>query len=128
CNEPTKLFNTFSMHAKRVSWKADRGGDGLATLTLDLVIANDKSWPIALSNSGQGLFYTVGFVLRGEKGNSFTPKEATGILLAQEPKQFQNPRRNGPFSKPARTSRPKKTEDNIRDLNFRINPGAPEEG
>ena len=127
CNEATKLFNTFSMQAKRITWKGDRGNSA-ATLTLDIVIANDKSWPIALSNSGQGVFYPVEFVLRGEKGGSFTPKEATGIVLTREPKQFKEPLRSGPFSKPTRFGRQKTIEDNSRDVNFLIKPGAPEEG
>lgn len=126
CNEPTKLFNTFSMHAKRIAWKGDPS-NAASTLTLELVIANDKSWPIALSNSGDGVFYTVGFTLRGEKGNNFTPKEATGVALAREPRKFQEPPRSGPFGKPARVSRPRVTTENTRDVNFRIAPGAPEE-
>jgi hypothetical protein len=127
CNEATKLFNTFSMQAKRITWKGDRGNTA-ATVTLDIVITNDKSWPIALSNSGQGVFYTIEFVLRGEKGGSFAPKEATGIVLAREPKQFKEPTRSGPFSKPPHVSRQKTIGDNSRDVNFLIKPGVPEEG
>ena len=127
CNEATKLFNTFSMQAKRITWKGDRGNIA-ATLTLDIVITNDKRWPIALSNSGQGVFYTIEFVLRGEKGGTFAPKEATGIVLAREPKQFKDPPRSGPFSKPTHVNRQKTIGDNSRDVNFLIKPGVPEEG
>lgn len=129
CNEPMKLFNTFSVFAKRTSWKASPG-DPSSTLKVELSINNDKGWPIALSNSTHGVLYTIDFVLRGEK-NNFTPKEKTGILLAHEAKEFKEPKRSGPFAKPTRSSsssRGKKIDDNARDVNFRIKPGTPEEG
>jgi hypothetical protein len=64
----------------------------------------------------------------GEKGASFAPKEASGIVLMREPKRFREPHRPGPFGF---TSPPKKepsVKDNTRDLNFRIKPGEPEQG
>ena len=127
CSEPTKLFGTFTMRATRMSWKGDRA-DANATLTLELSIVNDKNFPIALSNSGNGVLYTVELSLQGEKGGSFAPKEASGIVLMREPKQFKEPHRPGPFGF---TSRPKKQvnpNDTTRDLNFRIKPGEPEQG
>jgi hypothetical protein len=127
CNEPTKLFNTFSMHAKRIAWKGDRGGSN-TSLTLELVVANDKRWPIALSNSGQGVLYTVDLALRSEKGSSFTPKEATGIFLTRAAKEFKEPHRSAPFGKPNRVPRGKRIEESVPDVNYRIKPGVPEEG
>jgi len=127
CSEPTKLFGTFTMRATRMSWKGD-GADANATLTLELSIVNDKNFPIALSNSGNGVLYTVALSLQGEKGASFAPKEASGIVLMREPKRFREPHRPGPFGF---TSPPKKepsVKDNTRDLNFRIKPGEPEQG
>jgi hypothetical protein len=127
CSEATKIFNTFSMRATRVSWKGDKA-DTSATLTLELAFNNDKNYPIALSNSGNGVLYTVQVTLQGGKGTTFAPKEAGGVLLMREPKQFKEPRRGSVFGQPAQTKKPAAPVDATRDLNFRIKPGEPEAG
>ena len=131
CNEPMKLFNTFSINAKKIAWKNDRSDAG-TTLTINLLVNNDKQWPLALSNSTQGVLYTVDYTLRGEKGGNFAPKEASGILSVHPPREFKEPRRKSPFGKPTRSgsnsSRVKRTEESGPDINFRIKPGTPEEG
>jgi hypothetical protein len=127
CSEPTKLFGSFTMRAPKISWKGDKA-EASATLTLELSILNDKNFPVALSNSGSGVLYTVDFSLQGEKGGSFAPKEASGIVLMRPPKQFNEPRRPGPFGFPTRPKNPSNAKDNTRDLNFRLQPGKPEEG
>jgi hypothetical protein len=128
CTEMTKLFGTFSMSAKSIAWKGDKG-DPAAILTLALVFDNDKPWPIALSNSGNGVLYAVAFSLQGEKG-SFPPKEATGVALVREPQQFKEPHRAGPFASPSRTksSSANRPADKTPDVNQRIEPGKPQEG
>jgi hypothetical protein len=110
-----------------MSWKSD-GASANATLTLELSFVNDKSFPVALSNSGNGVLYTVAFSLQGEKGGSFAPKEASGIVLMREPKKFTEPHRPGPFGFPSRPTKPETPRDDTRDLNFRIKPGEPEQG
>lgn len=130
CQQPMKLFNVFSVHTKRIAWTGDAAG--ASNLTLELVFANDKTWPIALSNSGSGVHYSVEFVLRGEKGGNYLPKEATGVVVVREPKQLRERTSKGPFSKPtssgADPKRQKAAEGDIRDVNFRIRPEAREEG
>jgi hypothetical protein len=129
CSEQTKVFNTFTMRAKRIAWKGDKRDAG-ATLTLELTFANDKDFPVALSNSGNGVLYTLEFSLKSEKDSSHAPKEASGILLIPEPKKFEEPPKPGPFgytTRPPSPEQPIKT-DNTRDVNFRIKPGEPEEG
>jgi hypothetical protein len=128
CTEITKLFGTFSMSAKSISWKGDKG-DPAAMLTLALVFDNHKAWPIALSNSGNGVLYAVAFSLQGEKG-SFPPKEAVGVALVREPRQFTEPRRSGPFAAPSRakSSSASPAADKTVDVNQRIEPGKPAEG
>jgi hypothetical protein len=127
CSEPTKLFGTFTMRATKMSWKGD-SADANPMLTLELSVANDKNFPLALSNSGNGVLYTVAITLQAEKGGSFVPKEASGIVLMREPKQFKEPRRPGPFGFQTPPKKPENPKDNTRDLNFRIQPGEPEPG
>jgi hypothetical protein len=128
CAETTKLFNTFSMRAKSISWNGLKS-DPAATLTLELAFDNDKTWPIALSNSGNGVLYTVEFSLHGEKGDSYKPKEASGVTLSSEPKKLKEQPSVGPFA-PQINARPKAAArvETVRDLNFRIRPNEPEEG
>lgn len=127
CSEPTKLFGAFTMRATKVAWRGD-GADATPMLTLELSVANDKNFPLALSNSGNGVLYTVAITLQSEKGGSFAPKEASGIVLMREPKQFKEPRRPGPFGFQTPPKKPDNPKDNTRDLNFRIQPGEPEHG
>jgi hypothetical protein len=122
CAETTKLFNTFSMRATRVAWTGD-------ALTLELVFDNDKDFPAALSNSGNGVLYAVELSLQGGKGGSVAPKEASGILLVREAKQPEKPKSRSVFGQPTpHTKPPKPPTDNTRDVNFPIKPGAPEQG
>jgi hypothetical protein len=126
CTEPTKLFGTFTMRASKATWKGDKSD---ATLTLELVFNNDKNFPVALTNSGNGVLYSVEFKLQGEKENSFAPKEAGGVALMREPNKFKEPRHPGVFGYPTRPKQPgKNTDSPLRDLNFRIKPGEPETG
>jgi hypothetical protein len=127
CTEPTKLFGTFTMRATKISWKGD-SADANSTLTLELTVANDKDFPLALSNSGNGVLYTVAITLQAEKGGSFVPKEASGIVLTREPRQFKEPHRPGPFGFQTPPKKPDNPKDNTRDLNFRIQAGEPEQG
>jgi hypothetical protein len=127
CTEPTKLFGTFTMRATKISWKGD-SADANPMLTLELSVANDKNFPRALSNSGNGVLYTVAITLQAEKGGSFMPKEASGIVLMREPRQFKEPHRPGPFGFTTPPKKPDNPKDNTRDLNFRIQPGEPEPG
>lgn len=129
CAETTKLFNAFSMRAKSTSWKGAKS-DPSATLTLELVFNNTQKWPIALSNSGAGVLYTVEFSLQGDNGTSYQPKEASGVARlsdAKKPKEAQAL----PFFSPQKTTRAAQSAsriETIRDVNFRIRPGEPEEG
>jgi hypothetical protein len=125
CSETTKLFSTFSMRATRISWQGDKSASS-ATLTLELAFHNDKNFPIALSNSGNGVHYSVRFTLQG-KGDPVAPKEATGIVQAREARRPQEPRRAGPFGAP-RVKKSSAPADNARDVNFRITPNEPQEG
>jgi hypothetical protein len=126
CSEPTKLFGAFTIRATKMSWTGS--ADASPMLTLELSVANDKNFPLALSNSGNGVLYTVAITLQGEKGGSFVPKEASGIVLMREPKRFREPHRPGPFGFPTPPKKPDNPKDNTRDLNFRIHPGEPEPG
>jgi hypothetical protein len=126
CSETTKVFNTFTMRTTRVAWKGDKAD---ATVTLELTFENDRNFPIALSNSGNGVLYSVQFHLVADKGGSHAPKEAAGVALVREPKQFKEPPRPGPFGYASRPQQREENEaDNIRDVNFRINPREPERG
>ncbi len=80
CGEPAKLFTTFLVHARTISWANRR--DGASTVTIELVFENTAKWPLALSNSGNGIVYSVEYTLQGENGLISFPKETFG--LAQE--------------------------------------------
>jgi hypothetical protein len=129
CAETTKLFNTFSMRAKSISWKGSKS-DPAAMLTLELVFNNDKKWPVALSNSGNGVLYAVEFSLQGEKGGSYKPEDATGVTLSSDPKKSKEVPDKPFFSqqKAKRATKPTAKIEKIHDVNFRIRPGEAEEG
>jgi hypothetical protein len=124
CSEATKLFDTFTMRLTKAAWSSARP-DEAAVLEVDLAFANDKSWPVALSNSGMGVLYDVEFRLHGA-GGIFAPKQTTGIALTRAPQAFQEPPRRAIFAPPVEVKRDRPA-DNVRDVNFRIKPGAPEE-
>ena len=121
CGETTKLFDTFSMRATRTAW-AD------STLTVELTIDNDKNYPIALSNSGNGLLYTIEISLQDGKGKSIAPQETGGVAIAPAPKKFKAPQARSVLGvrRPAKIPNSNNRTDNTRNLNFRIVPGQPE--
>ena len=120
CSESTKLFNTFSMRATRTAWTD-------STLTVDLVINNEKSFPIALSNSGNGVLYAIEISLQDGKGKTIGTKETSGVALAPEAKTLQAaPSRSVFGEKPTKLKSASKLGDTNRSLNFRIGPGQPE--
>jgi hypothetical protein len=127
CTDITKLFNTFSMRAKSISWKGSKS-DAAAALTIELVFENDKKWPIALSNSGNGVLYAVEFSLHGEDGAGHGPKEATGVTLSSERKKPKEAPTVGLFSQQRQTKKSTAKIEKIPDVNFRIRPGEPEQG
>lgn len=127
CAETTKIFNTFSMRAKSTSWKGSKS-DPSATLTLELVFNNDKNWPIALSNSGAGVLYTVEFSLQGDKGIIYKPKETAGVTHPTEARKPKEARDLPFFSEQKVRAKPALSIETIRDVNFRIRPGEPEAG
>lgn len=72
CGEPARLFTNFMMKAKKISWHAH-------FLTIDLVFENTARWPLALSNSGTGIVYSVEYALLDENGAAYAPKETRGV-------------------------------------------------
>jgi hypothetical protein len=80
CREPTKLFRSFTVRAKNVSWSGSQGAkEKTSILTVQLTFENVMKWPMALSNSGNGILYSVEYSLSGEDGTRYAPKEATGV-------------------------------------------------
>lgn len=134
CAEAVKLFGTFSMRAKSIAWKGNKGG-APAELTVDLAFYNDKNFPIALSNSGNGVLYTVRFSVQGKDG-AVAPKEASGVVLTREEKAPRHRRNAGPFGETrkkgagdhASSSKKSDEQTQTKDINFRIKPGEPQEG
>jgi len=131
CNEAFKLFNTFSMLTKSIAWKESKGAVS-PRLVLELVFYNDRNFPIALSNSGNGVHYAVSFSIQG-KGGPIGPKEAGGVVLVRDGKAFKGPANPGPFGedrkrKSSRTTTQSTRTDQTKDINFRIKPGEPQEG
>lgn len=134
CAETTKIFNTFSMRATSTSWKGAKS-DPSATLALELVFINGKKLPIALSNSGAGVLYTVEFSLQGSKGISYKPKETAGVTLPSDEKKLKEAKHLPFFGQQktqgrivTRTEKRKRGMETVRDVNFRIRPGETEEG
>lgn len=130
CSETVKLFNTFSMQTKSIVWKDAKGGTP-SRLILDLVFHNDRNFPIALSNSGNGVHYSVSFNVQGKEG-PVAPKEASGVALVREGKTAREPINPGPFGedrkrKSSRSLTWYAPADQTKDVNFRINPGEPQE-
>ena len=121
------------MRASSIDWKGNKG-DAAATLTLELTFSNDKAWPISLSNSGNGVIYTVEFKLLGDKTGAIASKEASGVTLVRKPKEFKEPPSPGPFGYPQRSGRGKSSanksgdKEKLRDVNYRIPPGKTEQG
>jgi hypothetical protein len=81
CRATTKLFGTFNMKGKQVSWSAsDEAKEKNSVLTVALSFENPTNWPTALSNSGNGVLYTLDYSLNGEDGAHYAAKETSGIL------------------------------------------------
>jgi hypothetical protein len=80
CREPMKLFNSFVMRTKNISWsEAKEAKEKVSILTIDLTLETTTKWPIAPSNSGNGVLYSIEYSLTGEDGARHAPKERTGI-------------------------------------------------
>ncbi|MEX0753013.1 MAG: hypothetical protein WD073_08825 [Xanthobacteraceae bacterium] len=114
CGEPTKLFGNFMVRAQRIAWSGTRNPNGTtSTLTVDLVFENERQWPLALSNSGNGIVYKVEYALYGENGTTFAPRETVGIA------------HDTPFKNEEKPSEKKHSTINVHTL---IKPGDPAEG
>lgn len=79
CSEPMRLFKDFLVRAKAISWNSLRGKDQVSTLTIDLVFENTLNWPLALSNSGNGIVYSVVYSLQNENGQVRMPMATGGV-------------------------------------------------
>ena len=118
CAEPAKLFKNFSVRAKRISWSGSpQSQRKLSTLTVELIFENATNWPVALSNSGNGILYSVEYLLHGEHGFSHAPKETGGVTNETRPKE-----NSGEEKKPGEKQKP------IIDAHQPIKPDAPAEG
>jgi hypothetical protein len=98
CGEPTTLFKNFQVWAKKISWSRPRGTDRASILTLDLVFENTANWPLALSNSGNGIVFSVAYSLLDNNGTIHTPKNAEGIVSKTVPKKKSSEAKN--FAEP----------------------------
>jgi hypothetical protein len=78
CREPTALFSNFVMRAKNVTWSEPKASKE-PTLTLQLTFENATKWSVALSNSDNGILYSVEYSLSGEDGIRYSPKEVGGV-------------------------------------------------
>ncbi len=111
CGEPAKLFKNFLVQAKKISWSGPRGSrNQTSNVTIELVFENATKWPLALSNSGEGILYSVEYALLGKNGFSYTPRETGGVA-------------NG-----ARLEKPGDKQKSTTDVHLRIKPGQKEEG
>ena len=118
CVEPVRLFKNFAVQAKRISWSAPRGtAEPASTLTIDLIFENTAKWPLALSNSGDGILYSVEYTLSDGR-SSRGPTQTEGV--ASEP----NPDKPSGKEKDKRSEKPKVTT-NVHSL---VKPGQQEEG
>jgi hypothetical protein len=77
CREPTKLFSTFNMRATHVAWSDVK--EKTSVLTIDLSLDNATKWPTPLSNSGNGVLYSIEYSLNGES-TRYAPKETAGAF------------------------------------------------
>src|SRR5581483_12110307 len=81
CRDGTKIFNTFNMTAKSVRWATSKDAkDKAAVLTIDLSFDNATNWPVALSNSGNGVLYSIEYSLSGDSAPVYAPKDTTGVF------------------------------------------------
>ncbi len=80
CREPNKLFVNFMVRAKNVSWsEAKAKKEKTSILTIQLAFENTTAWSVALSNSSNGILYSIEYSLSGENGTHYAPKEIGGI-------------------------------------------------
>jgi hypothetical protein len=81
CREPAKLFDTFTMRAKDISWSEPKGTKGKTSLvTLQLTFENVTKATVPLSNSGNGILYSVEFSLSGENASKYAPESVEGVV------------------------------------------------
>jgi hypothetical protein len=91
CREPTALFTNFVMRAKNVTWSEPKAAkDKTPTLTLQLAFENATKWSVALSNSDNGILYSIEYSLSGEDGVRYAPTEIGGVA-----KEIHQPIRPG---------------------------------
>ena len=117
CAEPIRLFKNFAVQAKKISWSAPRGAaEPASTLTIDLVFENTAKWPLALSNSGDGILYSVEYTLL-DGGSSRAPMQTGGIASEPYP------------DKPAEKAidKPGENPKVPANVHFRMKPGQQEE-
>ncbi len=80
CREPAKLFTSFMVRAKNVSWsEAKAAKDKASILTIQLAFENVTTWSVALSNSSNGILYSIEYSLSGENSSRYAPKETSGV-------------------------------------------------
>jgi len=87
CREPNKLFGSFTAQATKVAWSGS-SVRGAATLSITLSIENTTDEPAALTNSGSGILYTLGYVLKDEKDKAYAPSAATGAFAGAPVHEF----------------------------------------
>lgn len=119
CAEPFKLFKTFVVQAKKISWSVPPGPAGSSsTLTIELIFENAAKWPLALSNSGDGILYSIEYALLGNNGASRAPTQISGIASER------------PLEKPGerRVEKPGEKQKATGDVHLAIKPGQREEG
>ncbi len=119
CGEPFRLFKSFTVQAKKISWSASPGSaSSSSTLTIDLVFENTAKWPLALSNSGDGILYSVEYALLGNNGASRAPTQTNGVADER------------PLDKPGEghVEKPDEKQKGVGGVHLRIKPGQREEG
>jgi hypothetical protein len=81
CRDTTKLFSTFNMRATHVAWSSSNDAkEKTSIVTIELSLDNATKWPTPLSNSGNGVLYSVEYFLNGERSGHYAPKETAGAF------------------------------------------------
>lgn len=81
CREPAKLFGTFMMSAKSISWsELKETKEKTSLLTLRLSFENVTKGSVALSNSGNGILYSLQLSLSGENASNYRPEDLEGVV------------------------------------------------
>ena len=79
CREPAPLFKDFTARATAVTWNGRKGKVG-PFLALTLEFSNVRKWPVTLSNSGNGIVYSVDFALTNAAGKVDAPQKILGDI------------------------------------------------